>query len=203
MQPFTDVVQEINSGILDLVGVAIDPVYCGQYKASNTLEGSLAHLVACDGQFSRLVACEPDGSLDVHETQSILSGAVWERGGDTFLLVGGAERLAFPQGPAQGLLLTAPWTSVQYTSISQLQEVAASGHFEFDLTETPPGSMEVMVSSGMCTIYIGETLGALDTLIGCVIAGHVVRLKCNQRFVTLVPVGSPALGAGINGFDAP
>jgi len=58
--------QVFESSLLDLVAPAGSPKYLGAYQSSNQLMNALAHLVAQDGQYSRLLACDETGALQVN-----------------------------------------------------------------------------------------------------------------------------------------
>lgn len=63
-----DLLQEINTPLLDIYGVERSPDWLGQYKTTNTLVNTLAHLVGVDGQCSRLISCDNTGQLSVSDT---------------------------------------------------------------------------------------------------------------------------------------
>ncbi len=64
-----DLFEEITQGLiapqLDLIGMERSPDWIGNYQTSNVLVNTLAHLVATDGRFSRLVRCDEDSILPV------------------------------------------------------------------------------------------------------------------------------------------
>jgi hypothetical protein len=55
--------QTVETTELDLVGVPRRPSYVGRYAVSNQLQGALAHLLASDGLYSRLLQCTTAGKL--------------------------------------------------------------------------------------------------------------------------------------------
>jgi len=58
--------QVFESSLLDLVDPAGSPKYLGAYQSSNQLMNALAHLVGQDGCYSRLLACDETGALQVN-----------------------------------------------------------------------------------------------------------------------------------------
>lgn len=55
--------QRIRQQMLDLMIAGRDPGFLGDYMTDNTLMRALAHLVATDGNFSRLLRCTSGGVL--------------------------------------------------------------------------------------------------------------------------------------------
>jgi hypothetical protein len=55
----------ITTWLLNLIGVKQDPKYEGPLEIAEGVVRSLAHLIAVDGQFSRLLTCDSSGRLQV------------------------------------------------------------------------------------------------------------------------------------------
>jgi len=58
-------IQVFEASLLDLVDPAGRPKYLGAYQSSNQLVNALAHLCGQDGRYSRLLACDENGVLEV------------------------------------------------------------------------------------------------------------------------------------------
>jgi hypothetical protein len=67
-----ELIQELQTPLLDLIGIPRRPDNVGRYSLSNRLVNSLAHLVAQDGARSRLLACSTAGVLAVADANALI-----------------------------------------------------------------------------------------------------------------------------------
>jgi len=72
MPPVPEIVQRLETPLLDLVEKGRDPAFVGRFDLGNRMQRSLAHLAATTGRFSKLLRCDDDGKL--HVVESALAG---------------------------------------------------------------------------------------------------------------------------------
>jgi len=80
MVEFADIVQGIIAPQLEIAGVEREPQFVGQYKVSNTVQRGLVNVLGVDGQWSRLIACDPDSALSVGVCQGGVQAGVGAAG---------------------------------------------------------------------------------------------------------------------------
>jgi hypothetical protein len=108
--------QAVETTELDLVGVPRHPAYVGRYAVDNQLQGALAHLLASDGLYSRLLQCTTAGKLLVEAsaiTDALLAylGSAEADGG---LWAGGESAAAIL---AEVLEALAAWPTVDLSTL--------------------------------------------------------------------------------------
>ena len=95
MPPVEEILQRLETPLLDLLEEGRSPGYVGLYSVSNRMTRTLAHLTATTGRFSRLLRCDDDANLFVGirygTQQAVVGPSIAFESTDPVLGVGGDD----------------------------------------------------------------------------------------------------------------
>ncbi len=132
---------------LDVVGLTRDPLWVGQYKASNVLQRSLAHLVGYDGQFSRPLLCTTGGVLYVNDVAGGFTGT-YKRGIVSANVAG--DNVIIAAVPTKSLCVVA----MLLTSQEHVHVIVKSGVGGGATALTPSMTMNIDEGQASCPIIL-------------------------------------------------
>ncbi len=196
MPTVPEILIEVQTSLLDLVGVKRSRGHVGRYSISNQLHNSIAHLAGQDGVHSRLLQCTDDAllkvvpvggnsgrSIDVNTTNEV-SVMIRRAGASAFVLAGNAAAV-----DTVGLVVSNKYLEELYDTIvtakGPLGVVDHEGTNELGVTSYHEAKVEV---------GYGGVVALVGDADGCAADEHALSVRnyhLTQLYTLLADVWDP------------
>ena len=205
---FQETFQRLFAPVLNLVGLGRrDPPWQGDFEVSNKCQRSIAHMVAQDGENSRLVHCDAQGNIsyavvgdqgldlaqDVADPNGLLVQAYGSEGIPVLQTVDGIlwANITGPLGEnpfdtATPLRVVDQAAFPLASPTSVLVSVAGTASHAASLLGDLPRTVIVTVSDGAVSVYNGTVGVPLDAVCGIATPGCAVAFTAVYGVVTVV-----------------